>query len=312
MKRIDLGKIRPVSIKDRKSKVNHCDTARNLSVEGVAAFVESLPDLLKARDFKQLIESVIRAHRRGKPIIWLFGAHLVKVGLAPLLSEIIEAGWAQQISTNNAGLIHDLELAFFGATSEDVESSLVAGEFGMTGETAELYTELVDLAAAEEIGLGAAAGKYIDSKVPAGRQSLFAAAYRKQVPATVHVAIGADVVNCHPRFDGAKVGLASQIDFEVFCANVLELKEGGVALNFGSAVLMPEVFLKAMAVARNLDAGFSEFVTADFDMIAHYRPHQNLVNRPRLLGAESYAFTGHHEIMLPLLWAAINDNLETP
>lgn len=307
MKRIDLSRIKTTSIEKRFSKVSQQQICKQVAHSGVGAFVDSLPDLLRASDLKKLIEKMLAARKSDKPIVWMFGAHLVKVGLTPLLNEIIAAGYGQQISTNNAGLIHDLELAFFGQTSENVEESLLTGEFGMTQETAEHYSALVELSQEMQSGLGEAAGKYIAENASQAKLSLFATAYQRQIPATVHVAVGADIVNCHPSYDGAAVGAGSQRDFELFCETTTHLKNGGVVLNFGSAVLMPEVFLKAMAVARNLDPEFAKFTTANFDMITHYRPRQSLVNRPRLLGAESFDFAGHHEIMLPLLWAALKD-----
>jgi hypothetical protein len=254
---------------------------------------------------------MIGAHAKGKPIVWMFGAHVIKVGLSPLICEVIRSGFAQQLSTNNAGLIHDLELAFFGVTSEDVEESLKHGEFGMTRETGQLYQQLCDLADDQGIGLGEAAGKFfVEKKAKYAATSIFATAYRSKIPVTVHAAIGTDIVNAHPGYDGAKVGAASQIDFRIFCDTVCRLKQGGVALNVGSAVIMPEVFLKAIAIARNLDPKFTKFVTANFDMIGLYRPSNNIVKRPRLLGATAFDFSGHHEIMIPLLWAAIKDKLK--
>ncbi|MFH2055791.1 MAG: hypothetical protein ABIJ61_07530 [bacterium] len=309
MKRIDLNRIKTTSIKKRHSKVSKQQVCREIAHAGLGKFVDSLPDLLRSADLKILISKLQQARKRRKPIIWMFGAHLVKVGLTPILNEVISAEFAQQISTNNAGLIHDLELAFYGHTSENVEESLLTGEFGMTQETAEHYAALVALADSAGIGLGEAAGCYISDNAPQAGLSVFATAYQKQIAATVHVAIGADIVNCHPSYDGAAVGAASQLDFKLFCETTTHLKNGGVVLNFGSAVLMPEVFLKAMSVARNLDPKFTKFTTANFDMITHYRPRQSLVNRPRLLGAESFDFAGHHEIMLPLLWAALKDKV---
>jgi len=207
-------------------------------------------------------------------------------------------------------LIHDLELAFFGKTSEDVEEALKDGQFGMTAETVEIYKKITDYADLKNIGLGEAAGYIINSDAPDAQTSVFATAYRNQIPATIHVAIGADIVNCHPMFDGAVVGQASQIDFKIFCQTVTRMKNGGVVLNIGSAVIMPEIFLKAMAIARNLDNNFSKFTTANFDMIRHYRPTNNIINRPRILGAKSYDFAGHHEIMIPLLWAGIREQID--
>jgi hypothetical protein len=310
MKQIDFSKIKVNSILSRKSKINRSQLAVGLESKGVAAFVDSLPDILKARDLKALTAAIIAAQRRNKPILWMFGAHVVKVGLAPVLCEIMQKGFAQQISTNNAGLIHDLELAFFGSTSEDVEAAITDGQFGMTRETGELYAGILSLADERKIGLGEAAGMVINGfKAKYRSASVFATAQRLQIPATVHVAIGTDVVSAHSSYDGAKAGAASQIDFRIFCENVRYLKNGGVALNFGSAVILPEVFLKAIAIARNLDPKFTKFTTANFDMISLYRPHNNFVKRPRLLGATAYDFAGHHEIMLPLVWAVVRDRL---
>jgi hypothetical protein len=311
MKQIDLSKIRVSSIRSRKSKVDRSQLVVDLKSEGIAAFIDSLPDILRAHDLKALIAAIVAAKRRNKPILWMFGAHVVKVGLAPVLCEIMQKGFAQQISTNNAGLIHDLELAFFGSTSEDVEAAITEGQFGMTRETGELYADILSLASEREIGLGEAAGMLINGRKAKYRStSVLATAQRLQIPATVHVAIGTDIVNAHSGYDGAKAGAASQIDFRIFCENVRHLKNGGVALNFGSAVILPEVFLKALAIARNLDPKFTKFTTANFDMISQYRPHNNFVKRPRLLGATAYDLAGHHEIMLPLIWAAVRDRLQ--
>lgn len=310
MQQIDLTRIKIGSIANRKSKMAKSQAANHLKSDGVAAFVDSLPDILRGKDLKDLTRAMVTAQRRRRPILWMFGAHLVKVGLSPVMCEILSAGFGQQISTNNAGLIHDLELAFFGVTSEDVETALAQGEFGMTRETGEIYRGVIDTAARDRIGLGEAAGLYINGEKAKYRSaSIFATAQRLGIPATVHVAIGTDVVNAHPGYDGGKVGEASQIDFRIFCYNASRLKNGGIALNFGSAVILPEVFLKAIAIARNLDPKFTKFTTANFDMIGLYRPQNNFVRRPRLLGASAYDFAGHHEIMLPLLWACVRDRL---
>lgn len=310
MKQIDLEKIKVRSIRGRHSKVHRSQFDIKLSSRGVDKFVDSLPAILKGADLKQLIGALAQAKRRGKPILWMFGAHVIKVGLAPVLCEIIRDGCCQMISTNNAGLIHDLELAFFGQTSEDVEAALVEGEFGMTQETGAHYAGVLAIAARERIGLGEAVGIYINAKKAKYRnRSVFAVAHRAGIPATVHVAIGTDIVNAHPAYDGAIVGAASQIDFRIHCQSVTGLKNGGVALNFGSAVILPEVFLKALAIARNLDPKFTRFTCANFDMIGLYRPRNNFVARPRLLGATTYDFSGHHEIMLPLLWAAVRERI---
>lgn len=308
MKQVDLSRIKVRSMVGRRSKVHRGQFDLQLSSAGVADFVASLPDILKGADLKRLVSAIVKARQRKKPIIWMFGAHVIKVGLAPVLCEMLRCGYAQMISTNNAGLIHDLELAFFGQTSEDVEAALVEGEFGMTQETMAHYAGIIAAVRAGNIGLGEAAGLYINREKAKYRQrSVFAVAQSLGVPATVHAAIGTDIVNAHPTFDGAVVGGASHIDFKIHCYNVGRLKQGGVALNWGSAVIMPEVFLKAIAIARNLDQYFTKFTVANFDMIGLYRPRNNFVTRPRLLGATTYDFAGHHEIMLPLVWAAVRE-----
>lgn len=310
MKQIDLGRLKVRSIKGRHSKVHRSQFDIKLASAGVAEFVDSLPEILKGADLKKLAAALLAAHRKGRPILWMFGAHVIKVGLAPVLCEIMQRGCAQMLSTNNAALIHDLELAFFGQTSEDVEAALAEGEFGMTQETCQHYAGVLAIAKSEKAGLGEAAGRYINSRKAKHRQrSVFAVAQQLGIPATVHVAVGTDIVNAHASYDGAVVGAASQIDFKVHCHNVTRLKNGGVALNFGSAVIMPEVFLKALAIARNLDPKFTRFTCANFDMIGLYRPRNNFVTRPRLLGATTFDFSGHHEIMLPLLWAAVRDRM---
>jgi len=310
MKKIDLARLKVRSIAGRHSKVHKSQFDVKLSTAGVADFVDSLPDILKGGDLKKLAASIIRAQKSRKPILWMFGAHVIKVGLAPILCEMMHAGCVQMISTNNAGLIHDMELAFFGQTSEDVEAAITEGEFGMTKETAAHYAGIIETVRKEKIGLGEAAGAYINRKKAKNRQrSIFAVAHSLGIPATVHVAIGTDIVNAHPSYDGAVIGAASQDDFKIHCYNVTQLRNGGVALNWGSAVIMPEIFLKAIAIARNLDKKFTKFTVANFDMIGLYRPRNNFVARPRLLGATTYDFAGHHEIMLPLLWAAVRERL---
>ena len=311
MKQIDLSKIRVRSIAGRRSKVHRSQFDLQLSSLGVSDFVDSLPNILKGADLKNLVTAIVKARKTNKPVLWMFGAHVIKVGLAPLFCEMMHAGCVQMLSTNNAGLIHDLELAFFGQTSEDVEAALTEGEFGMTKETVTHYAGIIETVKSEKVGLGEAAGIYINRKKAKNRErSIFAVAQSLGIPATVHVAIGTDIVNAHPTYDGGVIGAASQEDFKIHCHNVTRLRNGGVALNWGSAVIMPEIFLKAIAIARNLDKKFTKFTVANFDMIGLYRPRNNFVVRPRLLGATTYDFAGHHEIMLPLLWAAVRERLK--
>jgi len=232
----------------------------------------------------------------------LLGAHVIKVGLSPIIIDLMKRRIATGLSFNGAGVIHDLELAFFGGTSEDVQAGLSDGSFGMVRETAELYAHLTALAAEHSLGLGEACGRLIDErKAPHRRVSLFGAAYRLGLPVTVHVGIGTDIISQHPEFDSAAAAAASHRDFRLLAAICADLDRGGVLANIGSAVMLPEVFLKALTVSRNLNKGKHRLTTANFDMIEHYRPHVNVVTRPTLGVGKGYSFVGHHEIMIPLL-----------
>jgi hypothetical protein len=310
-RKIDLSGIRRCSIEDRASKVavelfgaplpsdDDCPTTK---------FVDSLPRFLKANDFRSLIRRCANAVISKKRIILMSGAHTLKVGLSPLFADFVRFYPNVHLATNGAGLIHDLEIAYFGATSEDVEENLKHGSFGMVKETAELFCAAVEIAAGSEVGLGEAAGIMMErEKPPYAEYSIARIWYGSDCPFTVHIAVGTDIVCQHPEYDGAKAGRASHIDFRLLCNSVSELSDGGVVINIGSAVTMPEVFLKALAVARNLDDSLTGFTTANFDMIRHYRPSMNIVKRPAVLGAEGFDFAGHHEIMIPLLLAAVKE-----
>lgn len=278
--------------------------------DSMGKFLSGLPRILKGNDWRVLIEKIAAAHKKKKPIIWLMGAHVIKCGLAPLIIDLIRNGLVDLLGTNGAGAIHDLEVAHLGYTSEDVLANLQDGTFGMARETAQWFADGVTEAAENRIGLGEGMGRALARAKPAGRNdSLLFAAYRRNIPATVHVAIGTDIVAQHPNFDGGAVGETSHTDFKILCEVVRKLNRGGVVLLFGSAVLLPEVFLKALAVARNLGR-VENFTTANFDMIQHYRPLQNVVTRPTVASGCGLSFTGHHEFMLPLLAAAIKDRLK--
>jgi len=278
--------------------------------DSVAQFLSGLPRILKGNDWRDLIEKIAIAHKKKKPIIWLFGAHVIKCGLSPLLIDLLDIGLADLLGTNGAGAIHDLEIAHLGYTSEDVQRNLLDGTFGMARETAQWFADGVRVAADNDLGLGEGLGLALAEAKPAGkRRSLLYAAHRNGVPLTVHVAIGTDIVAQHPNFDAAAVGKTSHIDFTILCEAVRRLHRGGVVLLFGSAVVLPEVFLKALAVARNLGR-VEDFTTANFDMIQHYRPQQNVVCRPTATSGRGLSFTGHHEFMLPLLAAAIKERLK--
>ncbi len=310
-KKTDLAKITTVPVRRRGGAYAKKAFARvPQRGETVGKFLSGLPRILKGNDWRELLEKIAVAHKRKKPIIWLMGAHVIKCGLSPIVIDLIENGLVDLLGTNGAGAIHDLEVAHLGYTSEDVLANLQDGTFGMARETAQWFADGVTAAVANKIGLGEGMGHALAISKPAGRgDSLLAAAYRRHIPATVHVAIGTDIVAQHPNFDAGAVGQTSHTDFKILCEVVRKLNRGGVVLLFGSAVLLPEVFLKALAVARNLGR-VEHFTTANFDMIQHYRPLQNVVTRPTASSGRGFSFTGHHEFMLPLLAAAIKDRLK--
>ena len=308
---IDLSQLNTYSIHDRHSKVTVDDFARPLQAGAtVADLLASLPKQLLGIDFPELVDKLAVSHRAGKPIIVGMGAHVIKVGLNPLLIDLMEKKIISAIALNGAGIIHDSEIAMAGCTSEEVEQVLGAGEFGAAKETGEVVNSAINRGAAAGIGLGRAMGEYLlEQDFPYNHLSLLACARRLDVPVTVHVAVGTDIVHIHPSADGAAIGKTSHDDFRLFCTLVSQL-EGGVYLNIGSAVLLPEVFLKALTVVRNLGHKVANFTTANFDFIRHYRPMTNVVNRPTAGGGKGYHITGHHELMVPLLVAALLDRLK--
>lgn len=311
-KKTDLAAVSRYSIADRKNKVafDLFGKPHELKSPSVKRLIGSLPRFLKADDFRAVVAKLVDAINGGHRIIIMSGAHTLKVGLSPLFIDFIKLYPGVHFATNGAGLIHDLEIAFFGSTSEDVEENLKDGSFGMVRETAELFGQVLTIADTEKIGLGEAAGKMIKEVAPPyADYSIAYNWYKIGSPYTLHVSIGTDIVCQHPEYDGAKAGAGSFRDFKVFCNSVGEIKNGGVVLNIGSAVTMPEVFLKALSVAKNLDQELTDFTTANFDMIQHYRPSVNVVGRPKGLGAEGYNIIGHHEIMIPLLLAAVKESL---
>ncbi|HEY4683168.1 MAG TPA: hypothetical protein VIH17_07960 [Candidatus Acidoferrales bacterium] len=307
---ISLEKVRTYPLGKRKSKVNVRDFARPLSQgASVRAFLESLPRILAGEDLRALVAAIRRARARRKAILWGIGGHVIKVGLAPVLIDLLRRGYVTGIAMNGAALVHDFEIALVGNTSEEVEAVLGRGKFGMAEETGLYLNEIAVGAARSGIGLGEAAGKLLTNprlrtKYP--DKSVLIAAYRARVPVTVHLAIGTDTPHMHRSADGAALGAATHHDFRLFCALVKQMHPGGVYLNWGSAVVLPEVFLKAVSVARNLGTPLRNITTANFDFIQHYRPMRNVVERPVAGGAgRGFSFTGHHEILLPLLAAAI-------
>ncbi len=309
MKKIDISKINTYSIKDRASKVRIDDFARpHQKGASFKDFFTFLPNLLAAGHFKNVVAAVVQARKDKKPVMLGMGAHAIKVGLNPVLIDLMERGVITSLSLNGAGAIHDFELAFIGQTSEDVDKELLSGAFGMAEETGSMLNQAVR-AARDDEGIGAAVGRMIHtSDFPYKDKSLLACAYRLKVPVTVHVAIGTDIIHMHPSFDGKATGEAAHRDFLAFCTLVSEL-EGGVYINLGSAVLLPEIFLKAVTLVRNLGHPLRHFTTVNMDFVQHYRPNTNVVRRPTQGGGKGFALTGHHEIMLPLLAAAIIEQL---
>jgi hypothetical protein len=291
----------------RKSKVSLRDFARPASRGArVRAFLSGLPRILAGETLRQLSREIRRARRRGKPIVWGLGAHVLKVGLSPLLIRLMEDGYVTGLAMNGAGIVHDFELAVAGCTSEDVDAGLGAGAFGMARETGEEINAAIVDGDRDGLGLGAAMGRYLEARRPRHRSvSLLAAAHRLGLPATVHVAVGTDIVHMHPGCDPAALGRATHLDFRLFAAQVARLGGGGVYLNVGSAVLLPEVFLKAVTLARNLGHPVRDFATANLDFVQSYRANTNVVERPTRGVGRGYRLTGHHELLLPLLATAL-------
>jgi hypothetical protein len=258
------------------------------------------------QSFRGVVAAILEARRRGKPVILGMGAHVIKVGLSAIVVDLLERGVVTAVAMNGAGAVHDFELAYAGVTSEDVEAQLAEGDFGMAEETGRVLNEAVAEGVRRGLGFGRALGeRLLAMQPPHVGQSIFAACARLRLPCTVHVALGTDIVHMHPSCDGAAVGEGTHRDFRLLAAVVADLDDGGVYLNVGSAVLLPEVFLKALALARNLGYRVQGFVTANLDFIQHYRPTQNVVRRPVARGGQGYALTGHHELLVPLLAAAL-------
>lgn len=310
--KIDLSGIRLISIADRFSKVAQEQSAAPFEPgDEFARFVDSLPDVLVARDLKRFVDRVVSAVRRKKPVITMIGAHVIKVGLAPLLCDLIERGIITGVAMNSAAAIHDSESALFGVTSEDVAATITDGSFGMSKETGEFINGALASAYGSddpEIGYAEAIGEAILA-AGTGRTSVLATCVRLAVPVSVHASVGTDITHQQPTMSGEATGELSFRDFRLLCQQLCALGDGGVTMNIGSAVILPEVFLKAITVARNLGAPVFNFTTANFDMIQHYRPRVNVVQRPTQDGGEGFTFTGHHEIMIPLVAAMIKSGL---
>jgi hypothetical protein len=307
---IDLARIRTIPLAGRRSLVQSAALGRPVRAgRSVRAFLDGLPDILAARDLRLAAMRIARAIRRKRPVILGMGAHPIKVGLGPLIVDLIERGRIAAVAMNGACLVHDFELARVGRTSEDVGPGLDRGVFGMAGETGTFLNRATTKGVAAGEGLGHAVGAAIvAARLPFGRTSILAAAVRAGIPATVHVAIGTDIIHMHPDADGAAIGAGSLRDFRLLAGAVARLA-GGVYVNLGSAVVLPEVFVKALNLARNVGHPVRDFTTVDMDFIRHYRPGMNVVTRPTAAGGLGIRLTGHHEIMFPLLWAAAEEAL---
>lgn len=309
---VDLSAVTTYPLQERINKVSIHDFAAVPSPEiDLSPFLESLPRMLKAPDFLALVDTIVAAHRRQKPVIVMMGGHVIKCGLSPMLIALAKRGVITGFAFNGASSIHDFEIALIGETSEDVGAYLQTGKFGMWEETGRLMNEAIQRAADTGIGMGEALGKsLVEMDAAYTDYSLLAAGIHYAVPITVHVAIGTDIIHQHPAASGAAIGEASFTDFRVLTEMVTHLEGGGVVLNLGSAVILPEVFLKALTIARNLGHTVSHFTTANFDMQQQYRPMENVVKRPTEMGGHGYTFTGHHELMIPLLVQAVLSRLK--
>ena len=307
---LDPKKVKRYSLKERPSKVEAGSLASPYKEGGsLRGFLNTLPDILSARDFKLVVKAIAEARRKDRPVVLGMGAHPIKVGLSPLIIDLIDKGVITAIATNGACVVHDFELSYAGMTSEDVCEGLCTGMFGMVEETGKHVNGAINKGVKKGLGIGASMGESISkSKFRHKGLSIFGAAHKRGIPATVHVAIGADIIHMHPEANGSLIGEGSMRDF-LLLASVLGDLEGGVYINLGSAVVLPEVFLKALTVARNLGLKSENITTVNMDFFQHYRPRENVLKRPTVMKGKSYALTGHHEIMFPLLAAAVLEEI---
>jgi hypothetical protein len=309
-KPIDLSPLKTYSIADRKSKVSFGDLAKPWRKgDTFSSFLESLPDILAAQQLRHVIDALVSACRAEKTIMVAMGAHVIKVGLAPVIIDLMKRRVIRAVALNGAGIIHDFEMAYAGKTSEDVAAGLDSGEFGMARETGQFLNQAINQSDKDTVGLGFSVGSLIlASRLPFSDMSILAAGIKYDIPVTVHVAFGTDIIHMHPGFDPAGTGAATHRDFRIFASMVSTL-EKGVYMNVGSAVLLPEIFLKAITLVRNLGHQVKNFTTVNMDFISHYRPLTNVVHRPTLSGGKGYNLIGCHEIMLPLIAAGVIEKL---
>jgi hypothetical protein len=319
---LTLDGVKTYPLKLRSSKVTVADFARAPRKAGsIKQWVDSLPRILAGETFRSVVDALERARRKRKPIIWGLGGHVIKCGLSPVLIDLMERGYLTAIAMNGAALIHDFEIGLVGATSEDVPAVLGRGQFGMAEETGQYINQAIAKGDGEDVGIGESVGKFLERHRGARyrRYSLLATAYRRRIPVTVHEAIGTDIIHNHPAMDARALGAATHRDFLLLAALVKKMDGGGVYLNVGSAVVLPEVFLKCVSLAANLSHAPRSITTVNMDFIQHYRPTQNVLARPtsaagrgKKSAGHGYALTGHHELMIPLLAAALGRNGRRP
>jgi hypothetical protein len=316
IKPLDLDGVSTYPIAERKSKVSTGMFGKPMDgSENMPGFISKLPHILAGDSLRNLIRAILYARSSNKAIIWALGGYVLNVGLGPVINDLMQAGFVTGIAMNGSAAIHDFEIALCGSTSENVEEQIGGGRFGMARETAEYMNAAIAHAAANSIGIGEGLGWFIAQgetrKIDFRYRplSVLSEAYSRKIPVTVHVALGTDIIHAHPQASGSNTGDASYRDFRLFCSMARELDGGGVYLNVGSAVILPEVFLKAISVVRNLGHSLEEFTTANLDFIQHYRPTQNVLKRPTQNSGQAIALTGHHEIMIPLLAAALKASI---
>ncbi len=309
---INVSELKTYPLKKRHSKVRLSDFATPWKRgKSFAAFYAGLPDILAVKTLRAVSRAIVQAHRKRRPVIVGIGAHVIKVGLSPIITDLMERRIITAVAMSGAGIIHDFELALMGHTSEEVDAEIDEGRFGMAEETGRILNEAIVRGAKDGQGLGEAIGRYMSQatdQFPHRATSIVAAGARLGVPVTVHVAVGTDIIHMHPSADGAAIGATSLLDFRRLTAVVAGM-EGGVYVNIGSAVILPEVFLKTLSLGRNLGHPISKITTVNMDFLSHYRPQTNVVRRPTQKGGQGYSLTGHHEIMLPLLAAAVLEEL---
>ncbi|TKB93253.1 MAG: hypothetical protein E8D40_03880 [Nitrospira sp.] len=309
---INASDLKTYPLKKRHSKVRLSDLAAPWKRGGTfSTFSSRLPNILAVTTLRAVTQAIVKAHRRRRPVILGIGAHVIKVGLSPIITDLMERGIITAVAMNGAGIIHDFELALMGHTSEEVDAEIDNGRFGMAEETGRILNDAITRGAKDGQGLGEAIGRYMNhtaDQFPNRAVSILATGATLGIPVTVHVAVGTDIIHMHPSADGAAIGATSLLDFRRLTAVVAGM-EGGVYLNVGSAVILPEVFLKTLSLGRNLGHPIANITTVNMDFLSHYRPQTNVVRRPTQKGGQGYSLTGHHEIMLPLLAAAVLEEL---